>query len=239
MRRCKSTTKGRFLRFLSQVRSTTNRTPQVETFYTPYGGKFGIFLTSRLKRGRLENHCTPTVSHKHSSSTRLLRHLSSTAPPALFLSVALKVALRVTLDPLHLARVKLARAECLTAAGFPAEAASALAAVLTGGNTPTTIGEYAGRRCVRMTQGGMKTHFSIHFLGTWAIFSLKPGEGAGWGWGWVEGLIPNYCAVGLRNDSSFPVTVPLKRKGTWCWLPHKVLVLFVSLRPDRHSGGLH
>lgn len=60
---------------------------------------------------------------------------------------SLKVASRVTLDPLQLARVRLARVECLAGGGFPAEAASALAAVLTGGGTPKTTGDYAGRRC--------------------------------------------------------------------------------------------
>ncbi|CAM9209213.1 unnamed protein product [Ectocarpus sp. 4 AP-2014] len=56
------------------------------------------------------------------------------------------VASRVTLDPLHLVRVQLARVECLAEAGFPAEAASALAAVLSGGSTPKTTAGYAGRR---------------------------------------------------------------------------------------------
>lgn len=50
------------------------------------------------------------------------------------------------LDPLQLAHVKLIRAQCLAEAGFPAEAASALAAVLRGGGVPTTTGNYAGRR---------------------------------------------------------------------------------------------
>lgn len=57
-----------------------------------------------------------------------------------------KVASKVTLDPLQLVRVQLARAECLAEAGFPAEAASALAAVLSGGSTPKTTAGYAGRR---------------------------------------------------------------------------------------------
>ncbi|CAB1113909.1 unnamed protein product [Ectocarpus sp. CCAP 1310/34] len=56
------------------------------------------------------------------------------------------VASKVTLDPLQLVRVQLARAECLAEAGFPAEAASALAAVLSGGSTPKTTAGYAGRR---------------------------------------------------------------------------------------------
>ena len=50
------------------------------------------------------------------------------------------------MDPRQLARVKLARVECLAEAGFPAEAASALAAVLTGACVPVTTGDYAGRR---------------------------------------------------------------------------------------------
>lgn len=58
----------------------------------------------------------------------------------------LKVASRVTLDPLQLVQVKLARAECLAEAGLPAEAASALAGVLSGRSTPKTTGDYAGRR---------------------------------------------------------------------------------------------
>lgn len=58
-----------------------------------------------------------------------------------------KVAAKVLLDPLQLIRVKIARVECLAQAGFPAEAASALAAVLQGGGTATTTGNYAGRRC--------------------------------------------------------------------------------------------
>lgn len=52
----------------------------------------------------------------------------------------------MTLDPLQLVRVKLARMDCLSKAGFPAEAASALAGVLSGGGTPKTTGGYAGRR---------------------------------------------------------------------------------------------
>ncbi|CAM9352028.1 unnamed protein product, partial [Ectocarpus sp. 13 AM-2016] len=56
------------------------------------------------------------------------------------------VASKVTLDPLQLVRAQLARAECLAEAGFPAEAASALAAVLSGGSTPKTSAGYAGRR---------------------------------------------------------------------------------------------
>ncbi|CAM9264298.1 unnamed protein product, partial [Ectocarpus sp. 12 AP-2014] len=56
------------------------------------------------------------------------------------------VASKVTLDPLQLVRVQLARAECLAEAGLPAEAASALAAVLSGGSTPKTTAGYAGRR---------------------------------------------------------------------------------------------
>lgn len=58
----------------------------------------------------------------------------------------LKVASRVTLDPLQLARVRLARVECLAEAGLPAEATSALAGVLSGRSTPKTTGDYAGRR---------------------------------------------------------------------------------------------
>lgn len=50
------------------------------------------------------------------------------------------------MDPLQLARARLARVECLTQAGFIAEAASAFAAVLTGKSVPTTTGDYAGRR---------------------------------------------------------------------------------------------
>lgn len=57
-----------------------------------------------------------------------------------------KIALKVTLDPLQLVRARLARVECLAEAGFPAEAASALAGVLSGGCTPQTTGGYAGRR---------------------------------------------------------------------------------------------
>eukprot|EP00752_Nemacystus_decipiens_P012187 g10805.t1 len=56
------------------------------------------------------------------------------------------VASSVTLDPLQLVRVRLARTECLAEAGFPAEAASALAGVLSGKSTPKTTGGYAGRR---------------------------------------------------------------------------------------------
>ncbi|CAM9135050.1 unnamed protein product [Scytosiphon promiscuus] len=56
------------------------------------------------------------------------------------------VASKVTLDPLQLVRAKLERTECLAKAGFPAEAASALAGVLSGGDTPKTTGGYAGRR---------------------------------------------------------------------------------------------
>lgn len=61
-------------------------------------------------------------------------------------SLTLKIASKVTLDPLQLVRVKLARVECLAEAGFPAEAASALAGVLSGKGTPKTTGGYAGRR---------------------------------------------------------------------------------------------
>eukprot|EP00903_Cladosiphon_okamuranus_P012352 g11581.t1 len=56
------------------------------------------------------------------------------------------VALKVTLDPLQLVRAKLARVECLAEAGFPAEAAAALAGVLSGKSTPKTTGGYACRR---------------------------------------------------------------------------------------------
>lgn len=62
-------------------------------------------------------------------------------------AVSQKIASKVTLDALQLARARLARAECLADAGFPAEAASVLAAVLKGGDTPKTTGDYAGRRC--------------------------------------------------------------------------------------------
>ncbi|CAN0183838.1 unnamed protein product, partial [Pylaiella littoralis] len=55
------------------------------------------------------------------------------------------IASKVTLNPLQLVRVKLARAECLAEAGFPAEAASALAGVLSGKSTPKTTGGFAGR----------------------------------------------------------------------------------------------
>lgn len=66
---------------------------------------------------------------------------------ALFLLVPfVKIVSKVTLNSVQLARVKLARAECLMEAGFPAEAASALAAVLTGASAPFTTGDYAGRR---------------------------------------------------------------------------------------------
>lgn len=74
---------------------------------------------------------------------KLIRYSSSPfnacLPPA-------QIASKVTLDPLQLVRVRLARAECLAEAGFPAEAASALAGVLSGKNTPKTTGGYAGRR---------------------------------------------------------------------------------------------
>lgn len=76
------------------------------------------------------------VSRKYCRNFRLL---------PLF-SLTLKVASKVTLDPLQLVRVQLARAECLAEAGFPAEAASALAGVLSGKSTPKTTGGYAGRR---------------------------------------------------------------------------------------------
>ncbi|CAM9390873.1 unnamed protein product, partial [Hapterophycus canaliculatus] len=56
------------------------------------------------------------------------------------------VASKVTVDPLQYVRVKLARMECLAKAGFPAEAASALAGVLSGRGIPKTTGGYAGRR---------------------------------------------------------------------------------------------
>lgn len=59
-----------------------------------------------------------------------------------------KIASRVTLDLRQLARVKLARVECSAEAGFPAEAASMLAAVLTGGGVPVTTADYAGRRFI-------------------------------------------------------------------------------------------
>lgn len=73
-----------------------------------------------------------------------------------------KVASKATLDPLQLVRVKLARAECLAGAGFPAEAASALAGVLSGKSTPKTIGGYAGRRYCRCRRGrNMCTNFRM------------------------------------------------------------------------------
>lgn len=50
------------------------------------------------------------------------------------------------MDPRQLTRVKLARVECSAEAGFPAEAASMLSAVLTGGGAPVTTANYAGRR---------------------------------------------------------------------------------------------
>lgn len=73
-----------------------------------------------------------------------------------------KVASRVTLDPLQLVQVKLARAECLAEAGFPAEAASALAGVLSGGSTPKTTGDYAGRRCHASIFGGINRNIVIN-----------------------------------------------------------------------------
>lgn len=57
-----------------------------------------------------------------------------------------QVASKVLLDPLKLVHVKLARAQCLAKAGFPAEAASALAAILKGGGSTFTSGSYAGAR---------------------------------------------------------------------------------------------
>lgn len=57
-----------------------------------------------------------------------------------------QVASKVLLDPVKLVHVKLARAQGLAKAGFPAEAASALAAVLKGGGSAFTSGSYAGAR---------------------------------------------------------------------------------------------
>ncbi|CAM9508779.1 unnamed protein product, partial [Discosporangium mesarthrocarpum] len=60
------------------------------------------------------------------------------------LSTLEHLAVKVTLEPIHVVRARLQRVQCLAEAGFPAEAASILSSVLRGGELPGTVGGYAG-----------------------------------------------------------------------------------------------